>query len=44
MSCSNKEESSLDCKTTLETQMYILFVNYTNKFIFFFFEWVGFCI
>lgn len=36
MSSSNKEESRLDCNTTLETLIYILFVNYTNKFIFFF--------
>lgn len=35
-SCSNKEESSPECRTTLQALIYILFVNYTNKFFFFF--------
>ena len=35
MSCSNKEESGPDCRTTLSAQIYIVFVNFTNKFILF---------
>lgn len=35
-SCSNKEESSPDCRTTLDAQIHILFVNSTNRYRFFF--------